>query len=161
MGAKPKLNLGLKAYEEMFMNDDGLSVAKLPKIYDIPIDLIDDFPDHPFKVRQDEDMELLVASIKDRGLITPVTLRPKRNGRYEMVSGNRRKEACRQPFYRRSLMLCYQLIPAHMLSDCSPITNQNQSATSHVLVLRGSFPRSCQIHVCNNDQKRNKASPSR
>ena len=96
MGKKPKLDLGLKAYEEMFMNDDGLSVAKLPKIYDIPIELIDDFPDHPFKVRQDEDMELLVASIKDRGLITPVTLRPKRNGRYEMVSDHRRKEACIQ-----------------------------------------------------------------
>lgn len=88
MGAKPKLDLGLTAYEELFMNEDGLSVAKLPKIYDIPINLIDDFPDHPFKVRQDEDMELLVASIKDRGLITPVTLRPKRNGRYEMVSGH-------------------------------------------------------------------------
>lgn len=96
MGAKPKLDLGLTAFNEMFMNADGLSEAKLPKIYDIPIDLIDDFPDHPFKVRQDEDMELLVASIKDRGLITPVTLRPKRNGRYEMVSGHRRKEACSQ-----------------------------------------------------------------
>ena len=96
LGAKPKLDLGLTAFNEMFMNADGLSEAKLPKIYDIPINLIDDFPDHPFKVRQDEDMELLVASIKDRGLITPVTLRPKRNGRYEMVSDHRRKEACRQ-----------------------------------------------------------------
>lgn len=96
MGAKPKLDLGISAFNELFMNADGITEAKLPKIYDIPIDLIDDFPDHPFKVRQDEDMELLVASIKDRGLITPVTLRPKRNGRYEMVSGHRRKEACRQ-----------------------------------------------------------------
>ena len=68
--------------------------AKLPKIYDIPIKLIDDFPAHPFKVKMDEDMEQLVASIKEQGLITPVILRPKEKGRYEMVSGHRRKEAC-------------------------------------------------------------------
>jgi len=70
-------------------------VYRLPRLYDIPLELIDDFLDHPFKVRQDEDMELLVASIKEQGIITPVTIRPKGNGRYEMVSGHRRKEACR------------------------------------------------------------------
>lgn len=96
MGEKPKLNLGLTAFEELFKDSNELAVQKLPRVYDIPIDLIDDFPNHLFKVRQDEDMELLVASIKDRGLITPVTLRPKRNGRYEMVSVHRRKEACIQ-----------------------------------------------------------------
>ena len=95
MVAKPKLNLGLTAYENLFKDANGLAETKLPKIYDIPIELIDDFPDHPFKVRQDEDMELLVASIKEQGIITPVTIRPKGNGRYEMVSGHRRKEACR------------------------------------------------------------------
>ncbi|MCQ2503462.1 MAG: ParB/RepB/Spo0J family partition protein [Saccharofermentans sp.] len=78
------------------MNSEELAESKLPRIYDIPIELIDDFPNHPFKVRQDEDMGLLIASIKERGLITPVTLRPKRNGRYEMVSGHRRKDACKQ-----------------------------------------------------------------
>ena len=95
MKAKPKLDLGLTAFEELFMDNKELAVTKLPRIYDIPIELIDDFPDHPFKIRHDEDMDLLVASIQQQGLITPVTIRPKDNGRYEMISGHRRKEACK------------------------------------------------------------------
>ena len=95
MKARPKLDLGLTAFEEMFMDSKELAVTKLPRIYDIPIDLIDDFPDHPFKIRHDEDMDLLVASIQMQGLITPVTIRPEENDRYEMISGHRRKEACK------------------------------------------------------------------
>lgn len=91
---KPKLDLGLTAYDELFKDDKEIKEGRLPKIYDIPIDLIDDFPDHPFKVKMDEDMDQLVESIKDRGLITPITLRPKEDGRYEIVSGHRRKKAC-------------------------------------------------------------------
>ena len=94
MRKKPKLDLGLNAYEELFMDKNERVEASLPKIYDIPIKLIDDFPAHPFKVKMDDDMEQLVASIKEQGLITPVILRPKEKGRYEMVSGHRRKEAC-------------------------------------------------------------------
>ena len=94
MREKPKLDLGLTAYDDLFKDDKELKESKLPKIYDIPIDLIDDFPDHPFKVKMDEDMEQLVESVKERGLITPVTLRPKEDGRYEIVSGHRRKKAC-------------------------------------------------------------------
>ena len=94
MRDKPKLNLGLTAYDELFKDDKEIKEGRLPKIYDIPIELIDDFPDHPFKVRMDEDMDQLVESIKERGLITPITLRPKEDGRYEIVSGHRRKKAC-------------------------------------------------------------------
>ena len=94
MREKPKLDLGLTAYDELFKDDKEIKEGKLPKIYDIPIELIDDFPDHPFKVRMDEDMDQLVESIKERGLITPITLRPKEDGRYEVVSGHRRKKAC-------------------------------------------------------------------
>ena len=86
MRKKPKLDLGLNAYEELFMDKNERIDASLPKIYDIPA--------HPFKVKMDDDMEQLVASIKEQGLITPVILRPKEKGRYEMVSGHRRKEAC-------------------------------------------------------------------
>ncbi|NLC74499.1 MAG: ParB/RepB/Spo0J family partition protein [Clostridiales bacterium] len=78
----------------MFMNDQERAENRLPKIYDIPIDEIDDFPDHPFKVRLDEDMDQLVESVKSRGVITPVTLRQKEDGRYEIVSGHRRRKAC-------------------------------------------------------------------
>ena len=90
----PKIDLGLTGYDELFMNDTERMETKLPHIYDIPIELIDDFPDHPFKVRDDEDMMQLVESVKERGIITPVTLRPKEDGRYEIVSGHRRKKAC-------------------------------------------------------------------
>lgn len=67
---------------------------KLAKIRDIPIELIDDFPNHPFQVRDDEDMIQLVESIKEQGVITPATVRSKEDGRYELVSGHRRKRAC-------------------------------------------------------------------
>jgi len=76
------------------MNDQERAENKLPRIYDIPLSEIDPFPDHPFQVRLDEDMEQLVESIKERGLITPVTLRQKEDGRYEIVSGHRRTKAC-------------------------------------------------------------------
>lgn len=94
MSDKPRINLGMSAYDDLFKDDKELTESKLPKIYDIPLDQIDDFPDHPFQVRMDEDMENLVESIKERGLITPITLRPKEDGRYEIVSGHRRKKAC-------------------------------------------------------------------
>ncbi len=94
MREKPKLDLGLTAYDDLFKDDKELAESRLPKIYDIPIELIDDFPDHPFKVRMDEDMDQLVESVKERGLITPITLRPKEDGRFEIVSGHRRKKAC-------------------------------------------------------------------
>ena len=89
-----KIDLGLTGYDELFMNDAERKENKLPRIYDVPISEIDDFPDHPFKVKVDEDMDQLVQSIKERGIITPVTLRPKEDGRYEIVSGHRRKKAC-------------------------------------------------------------------
>lgn len=94
IGGSP-LDLGLtSALDELFMDDHGRAENRLPKIYEIPLTEIDDFPDHPFYVRNDEDMDQLVASVKERGIITPVMLRRKEDGRYEMVSGHRRKKAC-------------------------------------------------------------------
>ena len=94
MKNEKNIDLGLTAYDELFMTDQERAEAKLPRIYDLPLDQIDDFPDHPFQVRMDEDMDQLVQSIKERGLITPITVRPKEDGRYEIVSGHRRKTAC-------------------------------------------------------------------
>jgi len=89
------IDLGLKnAYDELFMDDKGREENRAPKILDIPIAVIDDFPEHPFKVKIDEDMEQLVQSVKERGIITPITLRQKEDGRYEIVSGHRRRKAC-------------------------------------------------------------------
>ena len=94
MSSVQKIDLGLTGYDELFMSDAGRAENRLPKIYDIPLTEIDDFPDHPFKVMLDEDMDQLVQSIKERGIITPITLRQKEDGRYEIVSGHRRKKAC-------------------------------------------------------------------
>ena len=94
LAERPKLDLGLTGYDELFMTDAERQQNKLPRIHDIPLELIDDFPDHPFQVRMDEDMQQLVDSIKERGVLTPITLREKDDGRYELVSGHRRKKAC-------------------------------------------------------------------
>lgn len=91
--SRQKIDLGLTGYDELFMNDQERKENRLPKIYDIPLSEIDDFPNHPFKVREDEDMDQLVESVKSRGVITPITLRQKEDGRYEIVSGHRRKRA--------------------------------------------------------------------
>ena len=92
--AKKQIDLGLTGLDELFMDDQERAESKLPKIHEIPLSEIDEFPNHPFHVRLDEDMDQLVESIKERGIITPVTLRQKPDGRYEIVSGHRRTKAC-------------------------------------------------------------------
>ena len=92
--AKKQIDLGLTGLDELFMDDRERAESKLPKIHEIPLSEIDEFPNHPFHVRIDEDMDQLVESIKERGIITPVTLRQKPDGRYEIVSGHRRTKAC-------------------------------------------------------------------
>lgn len=92
--AKKQIDLGLTGLDELFMDDKERAESRLPKIHEIPLSEIDEFPNHPFHVRLDEDMDQLVESIKERGIITPVTLRQKPDGRYEIVSGHRRTKAC-------------------------------------------------------------------
>ena len=87
-------DLGLTPLDDLFSTEAQRREASLPRIHDIPLNQIDDFPDHPYKVRKDEDMDALVESIRARGVITPITLRPKEDGRYEIVSGHRRRKAC-------------------------------------------------------------------
>ena len=89
-----KSDFTLPTLDDLFSTQEMRDDAKLAKIRDIPLELIDDFPDHPFKVRDDEDMMQLVESVKERGVITPATVRQKEDGRYELVSGHRRKRAC-------------------------------------------------------------------
>ena len=89
-----KSDFTLPTLDDLFSTQELQDDAKLSKIRDIPLELIDDFPDHPFKVRDDEDMIQLVESVKERGVITPATVRQKEDGRYELISGHRRKRAC-------------------------------------------------------------------
>ena len=94
MSKVKKIDLGMTGYDELFMTDEERKENRLPKIYDIPLSEIDDFPEHPYRVLDDEDMEALMESIKERGVITPALVRKKDDGRYEMISGHRRKRAC-------------------------------------------------------------------
>ena len=89
-----KLSIDLRSYDDIFKTEEEREEDKLSKIRDIPISEIDDFPDHPFMVRDDEDMQNLIESIKERGVITPAMVRKKEDGRYELISGHRRKRAC-------------------------------------------------------------------
>ena len=89
-----KSDFTLTKLDDLFTTQAQRDEEQLSKIRDIPLELIDDFPDHPFKVRDDEDMMQLVESVKERGVITPATVRQKEDGSYELVSGHRRKRAC-------------------------------------------------------------------
>ena len=94
MARSRETKIELTAYDDLFQTDESREEAKLSKIRDIPISEIDEFPDHPFKVLMDEDMEQLVESIKRNGVMTPATVRLKEDGRYELISGHSRKKAC-------------------------------------------------------------------
>ena len=94
MARSRETKIELTAYDDLFQTDESREEAKLSKIRDIPLSEIDEFPDHPFKVLMDEDMEQLVESIKRNGVMTPATVRLKEDGRYELISGHRRKKAC-------------------------------------------------------------------
>ena len=95
MAKKEEINLNLPSVDDLFTMQRERDEAKLKKIYDIPLEEIDDFPNHPYKVKDDEDMMNLAESIRQYGVITPATLRRKEDGRYEILSGHRRKRACK------------------------------------------------------------------
>lgn len=84
----------LPTLDDLFSTQEEREEAKLAKIREIPLTEIDDFPDHPYQVRDDEDMQALVESVRERGVITPAMVRQKEDGRYEIISGHRRKRAC-------------------------------------------------------------------
>ena len=89
---KPRFTLG--SADDLFTTQEMRDDAKLARIHEIPLDEIDEFPDHPYKVKDDEDMLNLMESIKENGVLTPATVRKKEDGRYEMLSGHRRHRAC-------------------------------------------------------------------
>ena len=89
-----KIDFALPELDDIFSTQEERDEAKLKKIHDIPLDQIDPFPNHPFQVRDDEDMMNLVDSVLENGIITPAMVRKKEDGRYEIVSGHRRYRAC-------------------------------------------------------------------
>ena len=94
MKERPKIDLGMTGYDELFMNDQERAENRLPKIYDIPLSEIDEFPDHPFKVKDDDKMQETAESIREYGVLVPALVRPRTGGGYELISGHRRKRGC-------------------------------------------------------------------
>jgi len=94
LAKRQETKIELTAYDDLFETDQSREEAGLSKIRDIPLSQIDEFPDHPFKVLMNEDMEQLFDSIKRNGVMTPAAVRQKEDGRYELISGHRRKKAC-------------------------------------------------------------------
>ena len=94
MSSLRERNLGLRTVDELFMTGEERLDAQREKVQDIPITEIDDFPDHPFHVVNDEAMQEMVESVKQHGILVPAIVRQKEDGRYELVSGHRRKMAC-------------------------------------------------------------------
>ena len=84
----------LTSVDSLFTTQEERDIATQPRIQEIPIDQIDDFPNHPFKVRMDDSMMEMAESVKQHGILVPAIVRPKENGHYEMVAGHRRKTAC-------------------------------------------------------------------
>ncbi|MBQ7647270.1 MAG: ParB/RepB/Spo0J family partition protein [Clostridia bacterium] len=124
--AKKDLKMKLPTVDDLFSTEEQRQEDKKTKIEDIPISEIDAFPDHPFKVRDDEDMRELVDSIREHGVITPATVRKKEDGRYEIISGHRRKHAC-------------ELLGIDTLR-CEVVDLTNEEAT--VIMVESNFQRS-------------------
>ena len=91
-GKRPEITL--PTLDDLFSSQESREEESLSKIRDIPLEMIDDFPDHPFKVKDDEDMMHLVESVIEHGILVPAILRMKEDGRYELIAGHRRKRAC-------------------------------------------------------------------
>ncbi len=93
MNRERKTDFSLPNLDDLFSSQQERKNGKMPEIKDIPLSLIDDFPNHPFKVRDDEDMLKLIESVTENGVLVPAIVRPKADGRYELISGHRRKRA--------------------------------------------------------------------
>lgn len=84
----------LTSVDSLFTTQEERDIATQPRVQEIPVDHIDDFPNHPFKVRMDDSMMEMADNVKQHGILVPAIVRPKGNGHYEMVAGHRRKLAC-------------------------------------------------------------------
>ena len=89
-----KQDMKLPKLDDLFTTQEERDYNNAEKVQEIDISKISNFPDHPFKVNDDEKMQDMVKSIKEYGVILPVIVRPKEDGTYEMISGHRRKRAC-------------------------------------------------------------------
>lgn len=88
-----KLELNLPSADDLFSSQESREDSSREKVYDIPLAEIDDFPEHPFQVRKDDELDAMIDSVQRKGILTPILVRQKKDGRYELISGHRRKLA--------------------------------------------------------------------
>ena len=93
--SREKIDLGMSGYEELFMNDQDRADLRKPKVEELPLSELSPFHDHPFQVKDDDELERLKQSIRESGVLVPALARPKEGGGYELISGHRRMAACR------------------------------------------------------------------
>ena len=91
--ARNEIEMHLPKIDDLFTTQEERDSANLEKIVNINLNEIDDFPDHPFKVVENDEMKDMMESIQDKGVLVPTIVRKKEDGRYEMISGHRRKKA--------------------------------------------------------------------
>lgn len=87
-------NISLPSLDSLFSTEEERRDAALEKVQELPLDQLFPFPNHPFQVRDDEEMKRMVESVKEYGVLTPLIARPRPEGGYEIVAGHRRKRAC-------------------------------------------------------------------
>ena len=87
-------NISLPSLDSLFSTEEERQDAALEKVQNLPLDQLHPFPNHPFQVRDDEEMQRMVESVKEYGVLTPLIARPRPEGGYEIVAGHRRKRAC-------------------------------------------------------------------
>ena len=123
----------------------------MPNIKDIPLSLLDEFPNHPFKVRDDEDMLKLIESVSERGVLVPAIVRSKADGRYELISGHRRKRA--SEYAGKNNMRC---IVSDLDDDAATIIMVDSNIQrEHILPSEKAFAYKMRLDAMKHQGKRN------
>lgn len=151
MSQERPTDFALPKLDDLFTSQNERDNGMLPDIQDIPLSLLDDFPNHPFKVRDDEDMLKLTESISERGVLVPAIVRPKADGRFEVISGHRRKRA--SEYADKKTLRC---IVSDMDDDAATIIMVDSNIQrSNILPSEKAFAYKMRLDAMNRQGKRN------
>ncbi len=141
----------LPKLDDLFSSQEERENGKMPNIKDIPLSLLDEFPNHPFKVRDDEDMLKLIESVSERGVLVPAIVRSKADGRYELISGHRRKRA--SEYAGKNNMRC---IVSDLDDDAATIIMVDSNIQrEHILPSEKAFAYKMRLDAMKHQGKRN------
>lgn len=151
MSKERQTDFVLPKLDELFTSQSERENGMLPHLQDIPLNILDDFPNHPFKVRDDEDMLKLTESITERGVLVPAIVRPKADGRYELISGHRRKRA--SEYADKKTLRC---IVSDLDDDAATIIMVDSNIQrSNILPSEKAFAYKMRLDAMNRQGKRN------